>query len=65
VAKVVELMGANRVLFGSDWPHPEGLAKPLDFFNDIADLPQAHKKMIMHDNLKGLLEGKRDDVLPR
>jgi len=65
VEKVVELMGPNRVLFGSDWPHPEGLSKPLDFFNDIAGLPAAHKKMIMHDNLKGLLEGRRDDAMPR
>ena len=25
------LMGADRVIFGSDWPHIEGLAHPLDY----------------------------------
>ena len=28
---VVSLMGADRVIFGSDWPHIEGLAHPLDY----------------------------------
>lgn len=60
VDKVAELIGINRVLFGSDWPHPEGLKRPLDFVNDIASMSDAEKKMIMHSNLKGLLEGKRD-----
>lgn len=65
IEKVIELMGANRVLFGSDWPHPEGLSKPLDFLKDIKGLSDAHQKMIMHDNLKNLLEGRRDNALPR
>ena len=28
---LVKLLGADRVLFGSDFPHPEGLADPLQF----------------------------------
>lgn len=60
IDKVVELMGANRVMFGSDWPHPEGLTKPLNFIKDLAGMPEEQIKMIMHDNMKGLLEGKRD-----
>ena len=28
VNEVVELMGADRVIFGSDWPHIEGMAAP-------------------------------------
>jgi predicted TIM-barrel fold metal-dependent hydrolase len=59
VAKVIELMGVNRVLFGSDWPHPEGLLKPLDFLNDIDDLDATQTQQVMSSNLKGLLEGKR------
>jgi predicted TIM-barrel fold metal-dependent hydrolase len=58
--KVAELIGANRVLFGSDWPHPEGLKHPVDFLKDIQDLTEADKKLVMHGNLKGLLEGVRD-----
>jgi len=60
VDKVVELMGANRVLFGSDWPHPEGLAHPRDFFKDLEGISPENQKLIMSTNLKDLLEGKRD-----
>ena len=28
---LVEVMGVDHVLFGSDWPHPEGLADPLSW----------------------------------
>ena len=31
LASVVEWMGADRVLFGSDWPHIEALPQPLDY----------------------------------
>lgn len=63
IDEVIKLMGANRVMFGSDWPHPEGLSKPLDFVKDIEGLSAEHTKMIMHGNMKGLLEGKRDKAL--
>ena len=29
--KLADLIGVERILFGSDWPHGEGLAEPLDF----------------------------------
>ncbi|MDX9698730.1 MAG: amidohydrolase family protein [Rhodocyclaceae bacterium] len=60
VDKVIDLLGPNRVLFGSDWPHPEGLAHPRDFFKDIEGISPEHQKMVMSTNLKGLLEGVRD-----
>ncbi len=57
VKRVCELIGADRVLFGSDWPHPEGLANPIDFFNDIGTLTAAEQQLVMSTNLKNLLEG--------
>lgn len=30
-------IGTDRVLFGSDWPHPEGLAEPLEFAVKLID----------------------------
>ncbi|WP_028079114.1 amidohydrolase family protein [Solimonas soli] len=57
VRTVANLIGMDRVLFGSDWPHPEGLAKPLDFFRDIEDLNAEEQQMVMSSNLKALLEG--------
>ncbi|MDB6061020.1 MAG: hypothetical protein JWM78_1123 [Verrucomicrobiaceae bacterium] len=56
VKKVIELVGLEHVLFGSDWPHPEGLAQPLDFFKDIGDLTPHEQQMVMSSNLKNLLE---------
>ena len=53
-----ELLGMDKVLFGSDWPHPEGLAQPLDYFADIADLSPADQRKVMSDNLKNLIEGR-------
>jgi predicted TIM-barrel fold metal-dependent hydrolase len=59
VAKLVGLIGADRVLFGSDWPHPEGLGEPLSFFSDLEGVDAATTERIMSTNLKGLLEGVR------
>jgi predicted TIM-barrel fold metal-dependent hydrolase len=32
---LIDKIGAANVLFGSDWPHPEGLAEPLDFADKL------------------------------
>ena len=52
-------VAADRLLFGSDWPHAEGLELPLDFLNEVKDFTPEDQKMFMSSNLKGLLEGKR------
>jgi predicted TIM-barrel fold metal-dependent hydrolase len=31
VRALIELLGTNQVLFGSDWPHPEGTKTPSDY----------------------------------
>ena len=49
------LIGSNRVLFGSDWPHPEGVAQPQDFRKFVADMSEAEQRMIMRDNAIELL----------
>ncbi|MFC3172748.1 amidohydrolase family protein [Novosphingobium bradum] len=53
-----ELLGMDKVVFGSDWPHPEGMGEPLEYYADIADLTPAEQKMVMCDNLKDLMEGR-------
>ena len=60
IPDLVGQIGADRVLFGSDWPHPEGVAEPLDFLAELKGLSAADQQMIMSSNLKGLLEGARD-----
>ncbi|HMK62941.1 MAG TPA: amidohydrolase family protein [Acidimicrobiales bacterium] len=48
---VVELDGDDRVLvFGSDFPHAEGVATPADFEQLLAPLPQDMRRRIMREN---------------
>ncbi len=55
-----EHMQVNRILFGSDYPHPEGTEHPLDFLHELTNYSMAEKEMVMSSNLKGLLEGVRN-----
>lgn len=43
-------IGAERVLFGSDWPHAEGLADPASFVEDLPGFAEADIRRIMRDN---------------
>jgi predicted TIM-barrel fold metal-dependent hydrolase len=55
VSELVETVGADRVLFGSDWPHVEGLADPAAFVKELDGLSEAEIKSIMRDNTLDLL----------
>jgi predicted TIM-barrel fold metal-dependent hydrolase len=55
VDALVERIGAERVLFGSDWPHPEGIDEPRSFLPEIAGLPVDQQLLITSDNLRQLL----------
>jgi predicted TIM-barrel fold metal-dependent hydrolase len=55
VLGVVEAIGADNVLFGSDYPHPEGLHDPLSFAEEIASLPVEDQAKIMGGNLNALM----------
>jgi predicted TIM-barrel fold metal-dependent hydrolase len=54
--EVVELMGADRVIFGSDWPHIEGMPEPLDYLPEIAKLDASTTRRILRDNTRELNE---------
>ena len=55
LAGLIDLVGAERVCFGSDFPHPEGLGEPLSFRREIDGLPGDAVERIMSANLAGLL----------
>ena len=44
VDEVVELMGADRVIFGSDWPHIEGMPQPLDYATELKEFDDATRQ---------------------
>jgi hypothetical protein len=52
---LVSEVGVSQVVFGSDYPHPEGLAEPLDFVENIETLSDAEIRLIMRDNARGLV----------
>ncbi len=57
VQELVDVVGAESVTFGSDFPHAEGLASPVsDFLGDLEVEDQAAVEKIMRTNLKGLLD---------
>ena len=59
---LAELIGEDHVLFGSDYPHPEGLAEPATYVDELAGLPEQTVRKIMGGNLAGLMNVK-DAVL--
>lgn len=56
LVRLSDVMGADHVLFGSDWPHPEGLAEPARYIHEIKDMPMANQAKIMGGNLARLLK---------
>jgi predicted TIM-barrel fold metal-dependent hydrolase len=48
-------IGADNVLFGSDYPHPEGMSDPLAFVDDLDGLSDADKAKVMGGNLSRLM----------
>ena len=55
-ASLVDLLGADHVIFGSDFPHIEGLAEPLSYYESINALPAEQIRKIMGGNMIGLLD---------
>lgn len=49
--------GADRMLFGSDYPHAEGLADPCAFINDLEGFSADEIKLIMRENGLALVNG--------
>jgi len=52
---LAELIGADRVLFGSDFPHPEGLADPASYIQELEGVPEEAVRKIMGGNLARLM----------
>ncbi|MGW1028910.1 amidohydrolase family protein [Streptomyces sp. NPDC002577] len=55
LGELADLIGIDRVLFGSDYPHPEGLAEPASYLEAIKHMSEEHQAKIMGGNLARLL----------
>jgi predicted TIM-barrel fold metal-dependent hydrolase len=49
------LIGAEHILFGSDYPHAEGLAEPTDFVHDLKGYDEDEVRLVMRENAMSLL----------
>lgn len=47
---IIDIMGEDHVMFGSDFPHPEGIGDPLSFVDRLEGIPETAKAKIMGGN---------------
>jgi predicted TIM-barrel fold metal-dependent hydrolase len=55
VIDLVNIVGADHVVFGSDWPHVEGLAEPSSFIKELDGVADDDVQKIMHHNARALV----------
>jgi predicted TIM-barrel fold metal-dependent hydrolase len=55
LAELSSVVGVDRVLFGSDYPHPEGLADPVSYVDVLTKLTEPDRAKIMGGNLARLV----------
>ena len=54
VNETAAYMGADRVVFGSDWPHIEGMPQPLDYVAELEQFTDADRRKILLTNAEEL-----------
>ena len=50
-----DLLGIDRLLFGSDYPHAEGLADPMSYVDELEGFDDDEIRKFMRDNADGLI----------
>jgi predicted TIM-barrel fold metal-dependent hydrolase len=56
IVGLIELLGEDAVVAGSDWPHPEGEKHPQDFTARIeGKISDEALRKVMHDNTAKVL----------
>ena len=54
VDDVIDAVGVDRVIFGSDWPHIEALPEPLQYVAELTHLDPDAERAILLDNASAL-----------
>jgi predicted TIM-barrel fold metal-dependent hydrolase len=54
IRHLADTIGSDHVLFGSDWPHAEGLADPRSFVDELDGFSHEEVRLIMRDNAEAL-----------
>lgn len=53
--ELIALLGADHVIFGSDFPHVEGLADPISWADELHGMDEETLRKVMGGNMMGLL----------
>ena len=56
IPDVIEHMGAGQVIYGSDWPHMEGMEHPRDILEELEGISLEDQVKILHRNTAALNE---------
>ena len=56
MTRLAELIGPDHMIFGSDYPHAEGLSDPLEFVNDLDGFSKPDIEKVMRTNGLELIE---------
>ena len=56
VALLRDLLGAERLLLGSDYPHAEGLAEPTSYVHELTGFSDREIRLVMRENALGLAQ---------
>jgi predicted TIM-barrel fold metal-dependent hydrolase len=62
---LAELLGEDNVLFGSDFPHPEGLGDPVSYLADLSHHSEERIRKFMGDNLARLMRVENTPIVDR
>jgi predicted TIM-barrel fold metal-dependent hydrolase len=57
VERAIETLGVDCLMFGSDFPHSEGIPDPMQYVSQLKGLDEATVRKIMRDNLKNFIDG--------
>ena len=57
IAGLATLIGTDRIMFGSDWPHTDGLAEPVTYKDALESFDEVAVRKIMYDNARGFVGG--------
>ncbi len=55
VGRILDVLTPDSLVFGSDFPHPEGLPDPVTYVHQLRDLPEEDQRKVMSENLAGFL----------
>jgi predicted TIM-barrel fold metal-dependent hydrolase len=56
VHKAIETLGVDCLMFGSDFPHSEGIPDPMQYVTQLKGLDDETIRKIMRDNLKNFID---------